>query len=712
MKISKKYYNEAVDVVYSHQEKKVLTQKIGYVLLDLICSYLVSDNRNIRNKGVSNIKELISLIDPNDYRTDSDIERIDFIKFGLDARIKYGLVNGAQIKDYIFSNDVTHACHYNINLQEMSNNDVNYVNESVSNLLDSAAFAAYIHMFDGMGRKFDEANSYEKRAIIDQWKNCIKTCGTMIRNNRIDKSEEEFVSLREGIFEDYAKDTHAYITNTSSYLSTGMYGMNCLLGGGFESGRVYGIFGLQGEGKSTTLLNFATQIKQFNKKYKTKDPTKKPAVVYLTLENTKRETFTRLFSMSTGAGRMIDYDAEEGIRLMRESGLKVDDKDPIDIIIKYKPSNSINTSYLYDLAEELEEYNYEVIAYIVDYINVIRSVDDYRASEERLRLGSIINEFKTIAASLDIPIITAGQLNREANKKVDEQREKGNLNLLGAIDRSNLGESMLILNNLDAAFIITPSQVKSTNEKYLSIKLVKQRYEPFLKPLNYSYGIYHPYENIDSIKLLCDVGMKEPKFLLDLSHKNVECEEDKSVSLPDNSKRGNITGTTNGVPPKQNPIVLNADGTKPLYDVFWRTNPKQINGTTNMNACSPEQQLRLKIKRKDFKNLMFTELNGVSRYSDVYTRLYDPSGSKEERLVHDYNIRYGKGRFTVEDFPMLYSHFMMVKNHEMKDSDIFIEPTSTYSPVSDDEYSSNGLFQYIPRIDQQAYLEYMRQQQA
>ena len=484
--------------------------------------------------------------------------------------------------------------------------------------------------------------------------------------------------------------------------------MNCLLGGGFENGRVYGFFGLQGEGKSTTLLNFATQIKDFNRKYKTKDPTKKPAVVYLTLENTKRETFTRLFSMSTGKGRMIDYDAEDSIRMMRESGLKVTDDNPIDIIIKYKPSNTVTTAYLYELADELAEYNYEVICYIVDYINVIRSVENFSASEERLRLGAVINEFKTIASTMDIPILTAGQLNREANKKVDELRDKGNLNLLGAIDRSNLGESMLILNNLDAAFIITPSMIRSTNEKYLSIKLVKQRYTPNIKPLNYSYGVYHPYDSIDGIKLVNDVNAHEPAFLLDLSHKKVECEEDANVPLPDNSKRVPILeGQKEEVPQKQNPVALYDDGTKPLYDVYWRTQPQKINDINNINAMCPEKQLRAKLKRKEFANIMsdmINQLNGISRYSDMYTRLYDPSGSKEERLVHDYRIKYGK-EFTTNDFPMLYSHFMMLKNGEMQDTDEFIEPTKTYK--QEEDMSSNGLFVYVPKIDQPAYLDYI-----
>jgi replicative DNA helicase len=707
MKISRKY--NSITTNHSNEPIRVLTQKLSYVLLDLICSYLISDNRSIRTKGYANIETLINLINMEDYKTESDIERLDFIRFGLDARIRYGLVNGAQVRDYIFSNDVNHAGNYNINIQEMSNKDVTYVDETVTNLLDSASFAAYIHSFDNFGKDFDNANSYQKKQIIDAWKEQIATCSTMIRNNRVNKAEEEFVSLREGIFEDYAKDTHAYISNSSSRLSTGMYAMNCLLGGGFENGRVYGFFGLQGEGKSITLLNFATQIKDFNKKYKTKDPTKKPAVVYLTLENTKRETFTRLFSMSTGKGRMIDYDAEDSIKMMRESGLKVTDDNPIDIIIKYKPSNTVTTAYLYELADELAEYNYEVICYIVDYINVIRSVESFSASEERLRLGAIINEFKTIASTMDIPILTAGQLNREANKKVDELRDKGNLNLLGAIDRSNLGESMLILNNLDAAFIITPSMVKSTNEKYLAIKLVKQRYTPNIKPLNYSYGVYHPYDSIDGIKLVNDVNAHEPAFLLDLSHKKVECEEDTNVQLPDNSKRRVpiLEGQKEEVPQKQNPVALYDDGTKPLYDVYWRTQPQKINGINNINAMCPEKQLRAKFKRKEFANIMsdmINQLNGISRYSDMYTRLYDPSGSKEERLVHDYRIKYGK-EFTTNDFPMLYSHFMMLKNGEMQDTDEFIEPTKTYTQKED--MSSNGLFVYVPKIDQPAYLDYI-----
>ena len=121
----------------------------------------------------------------------------------------------------------------------------------------------------------------------------------------------------------------------------------------------------------------------------------------------------------------------------------------------------------------------------------------------------------------------------------------------------------------------------------------------------------------------------------------------------------------------------------------------------------PEKRMRLTMK-KEMGNIMcsrINSLNGISRYSDEYTRIYDPTGSKEERLVHDYNIKYGM-QFTEKDFGMLYSHFMMMKNGEIPDTDRFVEPTKTYEPEPD--YSSNGLFIRVPEIDRDAYMKYLK----
>ena len=170
-----------------------------------------------------------------------------------------------------------------------------------------------------------------------------------------------------------------------------MVGLNILLAGGFQSDRTYCIFGLQGEGKSSTLVNLAYQIKMYNRSYKCKDPTKTPCVVYLTMEDHPKETLSRQFSMVTEQGSLIDHDVNESMQLMRQGGLAVTPDNPIDIVVKYKPNESVDTSYIYDLVDDLEEAGYEVICVILDYLNRIRSVNRFTASEERLRLGAVTN---------------------------------------------------------------------------------------------------------------------------------------------------------------------------------------------------------------------------------------------------------------------------------------------------------------------------------
>ena len=66
-------------------------------------------------------------------------------------------------------------------------------------------------------------------------------------------------SLRDGAFESAITDTYNIVTSPSRRLMTGMQGLNEMVGGGFESGRVYMFLGTSGVGKSVTLLNLLYQ---------------------------------------------------------------------------------------------------------------------------------------------------------------------------------------------------------------------------------------------------------------------------------------------------------------------------------------------------------------------------------------------------------------------------------------------------------------------
>lgn len=225
-----------------------------------------------------------------------------------------------------------------------------------------------------------------------------------------------------------------------------------------------------------TLLDIAMMIKKYNKGIKTKDPTKRPAVVILTMENRITETISRMFNISIKKNaKMTEFTVDDVMRQMREEGkLRITPDDPIDIIVKFKPAKSVDTSYLYTLTEDLEDMGVECICMIQDYIGRIRSVD--RTNDIRIEYGSIVDEFKIFAATKQIPVLTAGQLNRDASKHIDDGRKQNKNDLVRLLGRSNISESIMILNNSDGVFIITP-EVTSTGEQFIGMQRIKKRFD-------------------------------------------------------------------------------------------------------------------------------------------------------------------------------------------------------------------------------------------
>ena len=307
-------------------------------------------------------------------------------------------------------------------------------------------------------------------------------------------------SLEEGIFETRVRETYDEVANPSRKLMMGNQALNELFGGGLEEGRVYTLFGLPGEGKSMTLLNIAYMVKQYNRNFQTKDPTKKPCIVVLTMENRIAESICRLFNMSIHrSSKITEFTVNDVMRLMRETGrLELSDNNPIDIIIKYKPSNSCDTSYLYTLVEDLEDMGKECIMMVQDYIGRIRSTERY--ADTRLEYGAVIDEFKVFAANKKIPVLTASQLNRDASKHIDEGRKQNKADLVRFLGRSNISESMLILNNTDGGFVLAP-ETTHTGEMYMGIQRIKKRFDASNQ--DYFYIPYHP----GTMTMIEDIGM-------------------------------------------------------------------------------------------------------------------------------------------------------------------------------------------------------------
>lgn len=475
--------------------------------LNLMCSYILSENRNIRRSHLINMRNLFDILDVSLYQNDIEkMKRFNFIRKGLEGRILHNLKDPYIIVKYINGGIIDDDVIDLKNFTTMSNDELIWINQTISEALKYAFIYNDIDRMIDICTRFKAADYRSRGAIVQEFEMLVQEIQSKFRRSRVENLSEMTFTLKDGFFDEVVKDIHEQLSNPCNRLVTGMQGINELLGGGFESTRVYMLLGATGVGKSVTLLNLAYQMKKYNKNYKPKDPTKIPVIVYMTMENTVRETVERLFNLTVGPEMdMTKYNPEEVIRLLRTEGeLYLTDESPIDIIIKYVPDKSVDTSYLYTMTEDLEDEGYEVICLIQDHIKRIRSC--YPSTDIRLELGAIVNEFKVFASIKDIPVITNSHLNRDAAKTIEEGSRANKADLTRMLGRSNIGESMLMLDNLDCAFIINTAYDAQAN-KYMAFKRIKIRY----KATHRDY-LNQPFVSGNDIKLVEDYYSAVPVF--------------------------------------------------------------------------------------------------------------------------------------------------------------------------------------------------------
>lgn len=486
------------------KEKKIdrISMKLDIVLLQVFCNFIVSENKNIHKSNIINMNNLFNNLDMSMYENDTEkLNKINFIKKGIDARLNYNLNKKELILSHISGGILSDDINYIVD--EINSDEVIWVNNIVADALNFGYLYSDVNRISDLCDKFKTADYESKPKILKLFKDTVFSLQDKFRQTEANASSDIYFSLDDNKFDECITEVYDKVTSPSNKLITGCVGINELMGGGFEATRVYGLFGLPGEGKSLTMLDFAIQIKKYNPGYICKDPTKKPCVVYLTLENSLEETVVRLCEMVGIEGSMGDYSINELCKKLRTEGeLYLNSASPMDLIIIYKPGMSVDTNYLYELVENLEDQGKEPVALILDYIKRIRSATDN--SDMRIALGNVINELKVFANLKDLVVITASQLNRDATSHIDESRKANKNDLVRMLGRSQIGESLLILENIDGSFMITP-EYDANGVKYLGIQRVKNRY----KASNLTY-LYYPYQG--EIKLLEDYNAIEPVY--------------------------------------------------------------------------------------------------------------------------------------------------------------------------------------------------------
>jgi replicative DNA helicase len=471
-------------------------------VLNTMCAYVLSLNSNIRRGHLVNMKNLFELLDFEVYKNDPiKRERIEIIRRGVEARAIHNLKDRNLILYHIMGGLLADKKLDINDFPEVSNDELMWINATVSETLKYAFIYSKVDPMTEHLTDFRVSDYRNVSPIVENIVSVSKDIVNMSRRAQSSSTNDVTFSLRDGRYQDAMTDIYNRVTNPSSRLVTGMRGFNELLGGAFFSGKTYLILGNTGGGKSMTLIDLALQIKKYNRNFKPKDKTKTPCVLYITMENTVVESVERLFSMSTTDESMANYDLGTVMNMMKtDGGLYIGDDNPIDLVMMYIPNRTIDTSDLYTVIEDLEDDNYEVICLIQDHVKRIRSIEN--TIDPRFELGNIINEFRILASIKDIPVITNSHLNRDAAKRIDEGITNNKTDMLKMLGRSNIGESMLMLDNTDWACIIgkepdsegvdhmcmlrIKSRVRAGGSNYIAypltnggIKMVEDLYMPY-----------------------------------------------------------------------------------------------------------------------------------------------------------------------------------------------------------------------------------------
>ena len=471
--------------------------------LTLMCNYVISENRNIRRLQYVNLRNLIDMLDMEKYINDPErYKRIIFIQKGLEARLERGISDPILLYKYINGGIIDDDIIDISSFSSLSNNEIDWINETVSSTIKSAFIYEECDRMIDLWTRFRSADYTSISAISAEIEQATAQLHTKFRKAKVESNTEQMFSLAPDNLHAVLMDTWEETTSKYRKLITGMQGFNQLIGGGFENTRVYLLLGITGVGKSMTLMNIAYQIKKYNKGFKPKDPTKRPCVLYLTMENTVTESLQRLFQICTGEELAKQSSPEEAERKLRTEGeLYLTDSSPI--LIKFKPNKSEDTSYLYTLVEDLEDEGYEVICLLQDHAKRIRSTTNN--PDIRLELGDVINEFKTFAMLKDIPVISNSHLNREGARVIDANATSSKSDLTRLLGKSNIGESLLMLDNVDFAAIINNEYDRDGN-KYMVFKQIKTRIKSFRD------YICQPFDKENEIKLVEDYYSPLPVF--------------------------------------------------------------------------------------------------------------------------------------------------------------------------------------------------------
>lgn len=291
-------------------------------------------------------------------------------------------------------------------------------------------------------------------------------------------------------------------TNISNVVQTGIRSLNMLLSPGYVNGALYVYAALPANYKSGILLESHIDVLRFNPHLKETLNGKRPVSIYISMENNMSQTIKRLWSILYPNVDMRTYSPEEATEMFNRA-LNVNGFRSVILYFGYREKS---TKDIRDIINSYNTDKEQVVAVFFDYIKRVRPsrVDASAISSEKSELNVIMNEFKAIAVELDIPFITAHQLNRSGAQALDDAARNRNGAVRSDIllGRSNISVAWEVMEVADWLGIINIDMMN--DEKYLMIKAAKQR-EKDQSDQSTCIAYRHPFLSPTSFALRTDI---------------------------------------------------------------------------------------------------------------------------------------------------------------------------------------------------------------
>ena len=161
-----------------------------------------------------------------------------------------------------------------------------------------------------------------------------------------------------------------------------------------------------------------------------------------------------------------------------------------NLVINKMTANS-NESQFFASTDSLIDSSYEILkGFEKETIKAGREYSNHKMNQcisVSIYVVSIINELKTLAKVLYIPVITAHQMNRVASAVVDGAVRQGKGDVTKLVGRENVGDAWEIIESSDVAIVLNREEKITPNGKFVLVNPQVFKYEGDITPLKGKY---------------------------------------------------------------------------------------------------------------------------------------------------------------------------------------------------------------------------------